>query len=124
MAPDFLGTLPGWITAVSTSGGMVTLIVAYWKRGVSLKSLDNTDHADIRDHYAAELSRVVERQHECERREAELRQRVSDLEDELKGLVRLIAQNSANKVLQLGEDIPSDIRAAAERVDNILKARQ
>lgn len=123
MAPDFIGTLPGWITATSTSGGMVMLIVAYWKRSVSMKSLDNADHADIRDHYAEELARVVQRQHECEQREADLRRRVSQLENELQGLIRLIAQNSANKVLQLGDDVPADIQAAAERVDAILKSR-
>lgn len=131
MAPDFIGTLPGWITAISTTGGMVTLVVAYWRRGVSLKSLDNAEHADIRDHYAEEvkryaeeLQRVTERQRECEERESRLRERVTYLENELNGLIRLIAQNSANRVLQLGDDVPEDIRAAAQRVDNILKDRQ
>jgi hypothetical protein len=116
---DFLGTLPGWITAISASGifaTLVTLIVAYWRRGISLKTLANADIADIRDHYAEELTRVVQRQHDCEAREQALRSRVTDLENDVLGLIRIIGQASADKVLQLGPDVPDVIRAMAERV--------
>lgn len=55
MGPDFLGTLPGWITATSTTTGVAAIIIAYFRRGVSLRGLANQDHADIRDHYAKEV---------------------------------------------------------------------
>lgn len=122
MQPGFLGTLPGWIAAISTSGifaTLVTLIVAYWRRGVSLRSLANSDHADIRDHYAEELARVVQRQHECEERETELRSRVASLENDILGLIRIITQASADKVLYLGPEVPEHIREIAERIIGI-----
>lgn len=116
MTPDFLGTLPGWITAASTTTGVVTVIVAFWKRGVSLKGLQNADEADIRDHYAEELERVVARQHACEQREEALRNRVGELEDDVRGLIRIITQASADKVLALGPGASKQIRDMAMRV--------
>lgn len=65
---DFAGTLPGWITAISTSTGVVTLITMYWRRGIALRKLnieqkiaDNVDAADIRDHYADEVQKLRDR---------------------------------------------------------------
>lgn len=116
MDPDFIGTLPGWITAVSTTTGLTALVVAYWRRGVSLQGLEDAKNADIRDHYSEELKRVVHRQHECEAREQELRQRVAELENDILGLIRIIGQASTDKVLSLGPDVPKDIQEMAERV--------
>jgi hypothetical protein len=116
MAPDFIGTLPGWITAASTTTGVAAVIIAYFRRGVSLKSLSNADGADIRDHYAEELERVTARQHECELREGQLRTRVAELENDILGLIRIIGQASADKVLLLEGNVPKDIREMAERI--------
>lgn len=49
--PEFLGTIPGWITAISSSG--VLGVAAYFLLG--RQKLTNADEADIRDHYAEEL---------------------------------------------------------------------
>lgn len=67
------------------------------------------------------LSDSEKRHDECMADRDHLRERVNALENELNGLIRMIAQNSANKVLQLGDDVSDDIRAAAERVEIILK---
>lgn len=112
------GTIPQWITAVSSAAvlGLIgTLVVGWWKRGVDLKTLTTTDHADIRDHYAEELSRVVSRQHECEEREQKLRDRVRKLESEMDGLYRTLIASSADRVLALGDAVPGHYRDLAER---------
>jgi hypothetical protein len=113
---DFLGTLPGWITAASTTTGVAAIIIAFFRRGVSMKGLLNADKADIRDHYAEELERVTTRQHECEAREALLRDRVTQLENDILGLIRIISQASANKVLLLDQNVPEEIRQMAARI--------
>lgn len=116
MTIDFLGTLPGWITAASTTTGVAAIIITYLKRGVSMRGLENSDHADIRDHYAEELERVTIRQRECEERESQLRARVGELENDILGLCRIIGQASADKVLLLEENVSDDIRKMAERI--------
>jgi hypothetical protein len=119
VTPDLVGTIPQWITAISSTSvaaAVVALVTAYWKRGVSLKTLANADHADIRDHYADELERVVARQHECEEREHILRNRVTELENDVLALIRIIGQAGTNKVLQLGPDVSETIRGMTERV--------
>ena len=110
--PDIIGTIPQWITA----GSLVGVIVAYWRRGVSLKSLANADEANIRQHYADELGRVVQRQHDCEAREERLRNRVTGLENDVLGLIRIIGQASADKVLELSPNVSVTIQEMADRV--------
>ena len=68
ISAEFIGTIPGWITAISTSTGVVTLVTMYWRRGIALRKLnieqniaDNMDAADIRDHYADEVQKLRER---------------------------------------------------------------
>lgn len=116
MTADFIGTLPGWITAASTTTGVVALVVGYWRRGISLKGLQNADEADIRDHYAEELERVIKRQRECELREEALRSRVGELENNVRGLIGIIRQASTDKVIALGPEVSEQIRDMAERV--------
>lgn len=114
-----IGTVAGWVTAFSSLGifaSLSTIIIAYWRRGVSLRGLANAEDADIRDHYAEELARVIQRQHECEAREQGLRTRVADLENDVLGLIRIIAQASADKVLHLGPEVPQHLIEMAERV--------
>jgi hypothetical protein len=137
MALDF-GTLPQQVTAISSGGIFLSLIglLVKWNLGRGRLSIDaqkqhDTDEADIRDHYAKEVDRLTLRIEqnddryrrllaESEKAQESLRKRVSFLEDEIKGLVRLITYNSANTVLQLGDDVPDDIRETAERVKVIL----
>jgi hypothetical protein len=113
---DFLGTLPGWITAASTTTGGAAIIIAYLRRDVSIKGLHNADHADIRDHYAEELERVTVRQRECEERESQLRGRVAELENDILGLIRIIGQpTSSNGSAITATRSPSMAKAAVRR---------
>lgn len=57
--PDFAGTLPGWITAtgITTLVGVVLhFILGRRKLGIDEKKIDNENEADIRDHFAEEIS--------------------------------------------------------------------
>jgi hypothetical protein len=113
-----IGTVAGWITALSSLGifaSLGTLTVAWWRRGVSLKGLSDTAEGKLRDHYAEELERVVKRQHDCEEREEALRKRVRDVENLLEGVYRMLVQNSAEKVLEMGDTVPPHVRDLAKR---------
>lgn len=120
---------------------------------IDRKKQHDTDEADIRDHYADEVRQLrerldtqsgrfkkdlqeledrykrllqdSERRHDqCQEDRDQLKIRVEDMGDEIRGLVRLIAQNSVNSVLQMGDSVPEDIKAAAERVQGILKDKE
>lgn len=135
------GSLAGWITALSATGvfGVVLTFLLKW-RGMSLG-----EDESIRGHYAKEVQRLTDkiesmdklwrkqlddvearankrieeselRHEECLADRDALKKRITELEDDITGLVRLIAQNSAEKVLHLGDDISPHIRSAAERV--------
>jgi hypothetical protein len=90
MSPtDFIGTLPGWITALSTSTAAGSLIIAYWKRGVKLRQLSNEDRADHRDHIAEEMAALRQNVHnlrdELHRCESQCREEISKLTEEIWG---------------------------------------
>lgn len=82
LAPDFIGTLPGWITAASTTTGVVTLTVAFWRRGVSLKGLQNADQADKRNHLAEEMKALRENVASLRAEVAAARKELADCEEE------------------------------------------
>jgi hypothetical protein len=120
------------------------------KLSIERQKQHDTDEADIRDHYADEVRQLrdrldaqsgrfkkdlqeledrykrllhdSERRHDqCQEDRDQLKERVENMSDEIRGLVRLIAQNSANAVIRMGDDVPDDIKNAAERVELILK---
>lgn len=120
---ELIGTIPGWIT----SAGMVTIVVTLLKNRVRFKELDDkrdlATHeredkrdVDIRVHYAEELERVISRQRECEKREEELRRRVNELENDILGLLSIIRQASADKVILLDERASDSIQQMAQRI--------
>lgn len=121
MQSDFFGTLPGWITAFSTTAGFAAVLIALMRSGVSLIGLKNKKSADILDHYVEELERVIQRQHDCEERETTLRARVTALEEDNRGLHKQISELSSNKLLLL-EGKPSEVAphslAAAQRIED------
>lgn len=98
ITPDVIGTIPQWITAISSTtlaGALVTLIAKWWQRGISLKGLENADEADIRDHYADELRRLTDlvkeitKEHEeCKRQREELRAAYNEIDRKLVGVTR------------------------------------
>lgn len=73
------------LIAILFTGGMLGVVLRHRQgmRGLAVK-----DGIDVRDHYAEELQRVIDRQHACEDREVILRQRVTELEDKLTGMAR------------------------------------
>lgn len=103
------------IVTILLTGGMLGVVLRY-RQG--MRGLSNVDAADIRDHYAEELERVIERQRACEEREGKLRQRVTELENDILGLIGIIRQASANKVLQLDSEASDMIRDMAQRIVN------
>ena len=117
------GTIPQWITA----GALISLLGVVLKYRLGLRKIIQVDSADIRDHYALEVERLVKRvadaearQHECEEREGRLRNRVRELEDMVDGLKRQLIAYSADKLLVMEGTKPSDIApeatASASRV--------
>src|SRR3954470_12831392 len=110
MALD-LGTLPQQITAISSGGIFMSLLglMIKWNLGRGRLALEeqtqqNIDEANIRDHYAKEVERLTRRLEQSEElyrklaREYEaerdkMRKRINFLEDEVKGLIRLITYN-------------------------------
>jgi hypothetical protein len=134
VTPDFLGTLPGWITAASTITGVVTIIVAWWRRGISLQRLSNESEADIRDHYADEVGALrtqlltLERHYremleQSDRRHAECEVARQEIRTELEGLKSQIRLASTDRVLRMESDPPPapHARAAAHRVKKIIE---
>jgi septal ring factor EnvC (AmiA/AmiB activator) len=145
MAPDFIGTLPGWITAASTTTGVAAIIIAFFRRGVSLKGLQNADSADIRDHYAQEVEALrsklngqeghfhnlekhwremiaaSDRRHqECEDARQELRGELDKMHTAIRGLRDQLLAQSTDRVLILegtpaAEKAPHSV-AAAKRI--------
>lgn len=113
--PELIGTIPQWITASL----MGTIVIAYWRRGVALKGLSNADAADIRGHLAKELERVIDRQRQCEEREALLRERLSAAEDEIRRMKDQLLSYGIDRVIMLGKrgvvDAPHSV-AAAQRL--------
>lgn len=101
------------IVTILLTGGMLGVVLRY-RQG--MRGLSNVDAADIRDHYAEELERVIERQRACEEREAVLRNKVRDLENDILGLINIIRQASANKVLVLDSGASEVIQNMAQRI--------
>lgn len=116
--------------------------------GVDEKRVRLDDDKDIRDHYAdevrqlrdqvvkqgerhravlrevdkdykASLTAAESRHDECVQQRDELRDQVRALKDLVDGLQRVILQNSASGVIALGDAVHPDVRAAAERVEEL-----
>lgn len=101
------------ILSVLATGGMLGIVLRYRQ---AMRGLEIKDKADVRDHYAEELERVVERQRACEQREEALRRRVVELESDILGLINIIRQASADKVLLLDGETSMIIQDMAERI--------
>lgn len=130
-----MGTLPGWITAASTTSGVVALVIAFWRRGVSLKGLANANEADLRDHYAQEVEAMraqlmaMEKHYremlaQSDRRHEECEEARREMRDELAGLRDQLRLQAANRVIAMEESgtKPSEhVVAAAHRVKRIVE---
>lgn len=124
-------------------GGTALGVVLRYKLGV--KRLTNENEADIRDHYAAELERLVgkmdarekhfldverhlreliatsdKRHEECELARSEDRRERAKMQDEIDGMKRQILRYSAEGVLMLSEQPSDAVSRAAKRVSKIV----
>jgi cell division septum initiation protein DivIVA len=123
------------VLSLLLGGGALVGVLRYLNNRQTIR---NADTADIRDHYAEEveqlrgqliglekhyremLSSSDKRHAECEDARTEMRARVSDLESQVKGLEAQIRQYSADSVLKLAGQQPSEqVVAAAHRVKDI-----
>lgn len=121
--PELLGTIPQWITA----GSLVTIIIAYWRRGVALKGLQNTDSANIRDHYAREVAALRDELRICEEECADrldlADQRLKKLDKELWGekRQRVAEQISLINVVLNSVDAP-ELKAILKTLESVQMA--
>lgn len=139
--PEYLGTLPQQITAA----GMVAILGLYARWHLGLKKLKGDSEADIRDHYAQELSALREklnrqeqrfmdleghwrkmleasdhRHEECEEARQTMRNELSAMHGEIAGLKRQLVRYSAERVVTLPGVEETHAAAAAERVRKIV----
>lgn len=136
---DFIGTIPGWIT----SAGVVGLLWIVVNGGLGWRKQGLENQADIRDHYADEVTALRahmatmeghwrsmvkssdERHAECERDRKILRDEIHDLQDMVRGFRRQLAQYSTDRLMELEGLCPSDkapeAAASAERVRRIVE---
>lgn len=123
-------------------GGTALGVVLRYKLG--MRKLALADEADIRDHYAQEVARYVEklaaqekhfldvekhlreliaisdrRHEECEAARSEDRRQRIAMQDEIDGMKRQILRYSAEGVLVMSEQPSEKVAAAAERVKKI-----
>jgi hypothetical protein len=63
----------------------------------------------------AEVERVSKAQRDCEGREADLRVKVRELEDNQTGVYRMLIQRSADDVIAMGDTVPPHILQLAIR---------
>jgi hypothetical protein len=105
------------------------------------RKLDHEAEASLRDDYAEavkgfreevaalkedhrkDMAEMRQRNEECDKDRDHLREKVSALRAYADGLYRVILQNSASKVLELGDFPSPEIKRAAERVDRLFKER-
>lgn len=143
--PEFIGTIPGWITAIAAVTG---LVAAFLKFGLGWRKQTLGDDADIRDHYAQEVAALrgkldgqeaqflslekhwreilegSDRRHqECEEARQSMRREINKMHEEIAGLRSQIRAASTDRVLRMEEDPPPapHARAAAKRVKNIIE---
>jgi uncharacterized membrane protein YccC len=141
--PDWMGTLPNWITATALSVylglwirrelGLKRLAIEADQVQVNAQKVGNEDSADIRDHYAQEVGRLMQamddqakrhedamnalearhnriyeaaeqRQARCEAEREKLGERVQHLEEELSGVRLQVRMNSAEQVVLLADE--------------------
>lgn len=81
------------------------------------------DLQNLENRYRRMLDEAEERHDSCIADRDGLRKRVAELEDDWRGLLRVVTQASIDKVLMipgLSDDMPGDMRDMAERVEQII----
>jgi chromosome segregation ATPase len=127
-----IGTIAQIITMIFSGGifgGMITYLLGKGRLKVDTAKIEIDAEALLRTHFAETLKTMDERlkasderAETCdkERRELrdeadKLRKRVRHVEDEMTGLYRMMIQESADKVLAMGDIVPEHIQKLARR---------
>ena len=115
----FLGTLPGWITALTSTGTFA--VGTIWLKSRKIKLEENQDdrdgYGDVIRVLREEVDRLSERERDCETR-------LAKVEDELRGVHRQLI----NFQLASGRAIPpealsKDIADMVDRIPNIIRPK-
>jgi chromosome condensin MukBEF ATPase and DNA-binding subunit MukB len=75
----------------------------------------------LKKSHREDMEEMSRRNEECDRDREALRDKVEALREYADGLYRVILQNSAAGVLQLGDFPTEEIKRAAERVDSLFR---
>lgn len=117
-----LGSILQLITTLFSGGILATLLAFYVRnRQVSVNA-----EATLRTHFGEELRRLTASVHDCEEDKRRMRIEIQALHEEVTGLKRAIASNSADRlaILEAGT-CPSDVAphavASVDRVRKITK---
>ena len=116
----FLGTLPGWITAL-TSSGTFAAVATIWLKSRKLKIAENQDdrdgYGDVIRVLREEVARLGERERACE-------ERLLKVEDELRGVHRKLIDFQIDQAKSMpSERLPKDIADMVERIPNIIRPK-
>lgn len=124
------------ILSLLLGGGALLGVLRYLNNRQTIR---NADTADIRDHYAAEVTQLraqlvtlekhyremllaSDRRHaECEQARTEMRGRISELEDHVRGLEAQMRRYSSDTVLKLAGEPSDQVVEAARRVRDMDK---
>jgi septal ring factor EnvC (AmiA/AmiB activator) len=144
--PSFVGTLPGWITAITVVGGLFWAFLRFgvtW-RGQSLdadeqirklfaeeiaavraeRKADKESFATVERHLRDMVEASDRRHEECENDRRALRRELDRMHDEIRGMRNQILAQATDRVLLLEENCPKPsetaphAHAAAKRIKN------
>lgn len=110
----FLGTLPGWITAL-TSSGTLAVVGAIWLKSRKLKIEEDQDdragYSDVIKVLRDELVRVAAEVLDCKEQHLDCERRLTLVESELRGVHRQMIANSISSAVAIGGLSPEMERA-------------
>lgn len=85
------------------------------------------ERADIRDHYAQEVERLTKKiesnEERCQREMKVMRERLDRVEDNEKGLLRIIIHNSQLRPMEIPDDISPVIQSAIKQLQATLRSQ-
>lgn len=110
----FLGTLPGWITAL-TSSGTLAVVGAIWLKSRKLKIEEDQDdragYGDVIKVLRDELGRLATEVLDCKEQHLDCERRLTLVESELRGVHRQMIANSISSAVAIGGLSPEMERA-------------
>lgn len=105
LAIPFLGTLPGWIAALSSSGTFVA-VASIWLKSRKLKIAEKQDdragYADVIRVLREEVARLADEIGDCKEQHLDCERRLTLVESELRGMHRQMIANSISSAVAIG----------------------